>query len=75
MHSNGAVIVLRNVEELADDGLAGHTAVQEEQILMVEAAVEEAFGFVRFLVEANDDANVVLAEVGEVRFRRVQGIP
>ena len=65
---------LDELEELAHDGLGGHRAVDEEQVVVLEAGVLEAARVVNLLVEAHDAADAVLAEVREVRLGRVQRV-
>ena len=65
---------LDELEELAHDGLGGHGAVDEEEVVVLEAGVEEAPRVVHLLVEAHDGAHAVLAEVGEVGLGRVQRV-
>lgn len=56
------------------DAVARRAAVQEEQVVVVEAGVREALRVVDLLVQPDDGRHVVLSEVGKVRLRRVQRV-
>lgn len=73
MHGDGALGRFADVQEAADDDVAGGAAVHEEQVVMREAGVCEARALVHLPVEPDHVADVVLAEVREVRFRGVEG--
>ena len=70
----GALAALTDVQEALGDDVTGRAAVQEEQVVVAEASVCEALGIVDLLVEPNDSADIVFAEVGKVGFRRVQRV-
>ncbi len=74
MDSNASVSSLADVQELGEDGVAGRAAVDEEQVVVREAHVCETLGVVHLLVEPDDGGDVVLSEVGEIRFRRMKRV-
>lgn len=71
---HGALRALADVQEAARDQVAGRAAVQEEEVVVVEAGVAEALGVVDLLVEADDGRHVVFPEVGEVRLGGVERV-
>lgn len=75
MDSDGPVCVFRQLDELPDNGVTGRAAVDEEQVVVVEARVLEATCIVDLLVQPNDGGHPVLAEVGEVGLWGVEGVP
>ncbi len=74
MDSNAPVSSLADVQELGEDGVVGRAAVDEEQVVVREAHVCETLGVVHLLVEPDDGGDVVLPEVGEIRFRRMKRV-
>lgn len=56
------------------DGVAWRAAVQEEQVVVTEAGVREALGVVDLLVQPDNSGHVVLSEVREVGFGRMQRV-
>lgn len=75
VHGDGPFRVLADVQEPSHDVLAGGAAVDEEQVVVLEAGVREALRLVDLLVQPHHGAHVVLFEVREVGFRRVQRVP
>lgn len=74
MDRNGSVCILADVQEFGDDGIVGRTAVYKEQVMVLEAHVCETLGVVHLLVEPDDGGDVVLPEVGEIRFRGMKRV-
>lgn len=72
MHSDGALGRFADVQEAADDDVARSATVHEEQVVMCEAGVCKARSLVHLPVEPDHVADVMLAEVWEVRFWGVQ---
>ena len=66
-----SVRLLGDLEKLLDNGVTGRAAVDEEHVVVLEAAVGEALGIVDFLVETYDRFHVVLAEVVHVGLGRM----
>lgn len=75
MDGNGSFSVLTYVEELPDDGVVWSAPVHEEQVVVLEAGLGEAFGVVHLLVESDDGRDVVFPKVWDVRLRGVQRVP
>lgn len=73
--SHGSFSILADVEELPDDGVVWSAPVHEEQVVMFEAGLGEAFGVVHFLVESDDGGDVVFPKVRDVCLRGVQRVP
>lgn len=71
---HGSLRVLTDVQEAAYDGVVGRAAVDEEEVVVVEAGVGEALSVVDLLVQADDGGHAVLPEVGEVSLGRVQRV-
>ena len=74
VHSNSAGTLLAQIEKCLDDAVAWRAAVDEEQVDVLEAGVDEPLGVVDLLVEAHDAFDVVLAEVARICFGRVQWV-
>ena len=74
MHSDRALGILANVEELADDFQGRNSAVNEEQVVMIEAGIEEPARVVNLLVQTDDRRDAVLPEVGKVSLRRMERV-
>lgn len=74
MDRHGAVCALADVQEAACDDVTGRAAIQEEEVVVVEAGVGEALGVVDLLVQADDGRHVVLPEVREIRLGCVQRV-
>ena len=74
VNSDGAFLALADVQELLQDGVWGCGAVNEEQVLVVEARICEALAVVDLLVESDNTSDVVESEVRKVRLGRVQGV-
>lgn len=75
VHGHGARAILADVEELLHDVITRCAAVDEEQVVVLEAGIDETFGVVDFLVETNYASDVVFSKVVDVGFGRVQRIP
>lgn len=71
---NGSCGVLTDVQEAANDDVAGRAAVHEEEVVVLEAGVGEAPGVVNLLVQTDDARHVVLPEVREVCLGGVQRV-
>lgn len=69
-----SVRAFTDVQEAACDDVTGRAAVQEEEVVVVEASVREAFGIVDLLVEADDRRHIVFPEVGEVGLGGVERV-
>ena len=65
---HGAAGAFCDVEELLDDVLGGRGAVDEVEVLVLDAALEEALAVVLLLVEADDGGDAELLEDGHVVF-------
>lgn len=74
MDGHGALGAVTDVQKALCDDVTGRAAVQEEEVVVMEAGVCEPLGLVDLLVEPNHSANVVFPEVGEVGFRRMQRV-
>lgn len=74
MDGHGSLRVLTDVQEAAYDGVIGRAAVDEEEVVVVEAGVGEALSVIDLLVQADDGGHAVLPEVGEVSLGRVQRV-
>lgn len=74
MDGHRSVCALADVQEAPRDDVAGRAAVQEEEVAVVEAGVDEALGVVDLLVQTDDGGHVVLPEVREVGLGRVEGV-
>lgn len=74
MHGDASLGVLRQVDEALQDAVIGRAAVDEEEVEVVEARLDEAPTVVDLLVETHDGGDVILAEVGEVGLGRVQRV-
>lgn len=74
MDRHGALRALTDVEKAMCDAVAGRAAIQEEQVVVMEAGVREALRVVDLLVQPNNSGHVVLSEVRKVRFRRMQRV-
>ena len=71
MHCNGTLGRLGDLDEALQDAVVGRSAVDEEQVVVVEAGVRKAPTVVYLLVEAHNRRHLVLAEVRKVCFRCV----
>ena len=69
-----AITLLGYVDEFAYDGVAWRAAVRKEEVTVLETGIDKALGVVDLLVEADNAFHVVLAEVGQVGFGRVQRV-
>ena len=74
VHCNGAVALLRQVEEFFHQMIAGRAAVNEEQIVMLEAGLGEPLGIVDLLVQPDDTLDVVLSKIGKIGLRCMQRV-
>lgn len=74
MYSNGAFSSFADVQELANDFQRRHCAINEEQVVMVEAGIDEPSRIIDFLVQAHDCGDIVFPEIREICLRRVQRI-
>ena len=74
VNSNGAGTLLAQIEKCFDDAVAWRAAVDEEQVDVLEAGVNEPLGVVDLLVEAHDAFDVVLTEVTRICFGCVQRV-
>ena len=66
MDSDSSRGILADGEKPLDDAVARGGAVDEEEVLVVEAGVSEFLGFVHPLVEPDDGGDSVASEVPEV---------
>lgn len=69
-----SVRALADVQETAYNDVTGCAAIQEEEVIVVETGIGEAFGVVDLLVQTDDSSHVVFPEVGEVRLGGVQRV-
>ena len=74
VHGDSTLGVLGQLDEALQDGVVRRAAVDEEEVVVIEAGVLEAPTVVDLLVQAHDRRHRVFAEVGEVRFRRMQWV-
>lgn len=72
MDGNSTLRRFADVQEAADDDVTRCATVHEEQVVMRKAGVCKAASLVHLSVEPDHVADVVLAEVGEVRFWGVE---
>lgn len=72
VYSHAAVSVLTNPQEFSHDIIRGAGAINEIHIIVLKASCSETTSVIDLLVEAHYCGYIVLAEVAEVRFRRVQ---
>ncbi len=66
--------ILTDVEEPLDDTIAGGGAIDEEQVLVVEAGVCESLGIIHPLVEPDYGGDAMATEVVEVMVGGMQGV-
>lgn len=66
--------VLADVQEPPHDVVAGRAAVNEEEVVVLEARVGEALGLVNLFVQPHDGGHIVLFEVREVGFGGVERV-
>lgn len=69
-----SVRALTDVQEAAYDDVTRRAAIQEEEVIVVETGIGEAFGVVDLLVQTDDRGHVVFPEVGEVRLGGVERV-
>ena len=74
VNSDGAFLALADVQELLQDGVWGCGAVNEEQVLVVEARIGEPLAVVDLLIEPDNTGDVVESEVRKVGLGRVQRV-
>lgn len=74
VNRDGPVRVLADVQEPSHDVVAGRTAVDEEEVIVLEAGVGEALRLVDLLVQPHDCSHVVLFEIRKVGFGGVQRV-
>ena len=74
VNSDGAFLALADVKELLQDGVWRCGAVNEKQVLVVEARIGEPLAVVDLLVESDNASDVVESEVRKVGFGRVQWV-
>lgn len=74
MNCNPSLGILADGKETLDNAIIWGSAINEEQILVVEASIRELLGFVHTLVETNNGGDSVGAEVVEVVVGGVQGV-
>lgn len=75
MYSHATINVLTNPQEFSHDFIRGAGAINEIHIIVLKASCSETTSVIDLLVEAHYCGYVVLAEIAEVRFRRVQCVP
>ena len=68
MNGHGARCSLADVKEPLQDGVGGCRAVDEEEILVLEAGVGESLAIVDLLVQPHNASDIVKPEIGEVGF-------
>lgn len=71
---NGPLGVLTDVQESPHDVVAGGAAIYEEQVVVLEASICEAFRLINLFVQSHDCCHVVLFEIWEVGFRSVERV-
>lgn len=74
VNGDGALRVLADVQEPPHDGVAGGAAVDEEEVVVLEAGVREALRLVDLLVQPHDGRHIMLFEIREVGFGGVKRI-
>lgn len=73
--SHSTVCVFWQLQKLPHNAVARRAAVNEEEVVVVEASIFEATGIVDLFVQPHDGRNLVFAEVGEVGLGGMQGVP
>lgn len=66
--------VLTDIQEPSHDVVAGRAAVDEEEVVVLEASICEALRLVNLFVQPHDCCHVMLFEIREVGFRGVKRI-
>lgn len=66
--------ILANLEKFFHNMITRCASIDEKQIDVLKASVDEAFGVVDFLVETNDASYIVFSEIAYVSFGRVQWV-
>lgn len=74
VNSHRSWTILANLEKFFHNMITRCASIDEKQIDVLEASVDEAFGVVDFLVETNDTSYVVFSEVAYISFGRVQRV-
>lgn len=74
VNCNGPFCVLTDVEKPADDAVTGGAAIDEEEVIMLEARVGEALCFIDLLVQPHHGRHVVLLEIWKVGFRGMKRV-
>lgn len=74
MDSDGSLRTFADVQEAADDEVAGRAAIHEEQVMMLETSIRKAVALVDLSIQPHHVCDVVLAEVGEVGFWGVERV-
>ncbi len=67
-------VLLNDLKELPDDGLCRHRAVNEEEVVVVEARVRKPPSVVHLHIQPNDRSHFVFPEVRKIRFWCVQWV-
>lgn len=68
MDSDGSLRTFADVQEAADDKVAGRAAIHKKQVVMLETSICKAVALVDLPIQPHHIGDVVLAEVGEVSF-------
>lgn len=66
--------VLTDIQEPPHDVVAGSAAVDEEEVIVLEARICEAFCLIDLFVQPHDRRHVMLFEIGKVGFGGVKRI-
>jgi hypothetical protein len=74
MYGNGSVSIFTDFEKLSHNGIAWSTSVDEEEVPVIEAIVDESVGVVKLFIESYNCCHIMFAKVSEVRFGRMQCI-
>lgn len=66
MHSDGALLLLHNIQEPLHDFKGGSSPISEKQLMVMYAIVGEARRLVGFVIESNDGGDSKLLEDGDI---------
>lgn len=68
MNRNCTACRFTNLQEILQNRIARLAAIGEEELLVVEASVQETSRIVQFQIQSNDCTHIVLSEVIEIGF-------
>ena len=74
MNRDRPLRVLADIQEPSHDVVAGCAAIDEEEVVVLEARIGEALRLVNLLVQPHDCSHVMLFEIRKVGFGGVKRI-